>query len=179
VDEAMNFETLRDLALVFAPLSLVAIGGVSAILPEIHRQIVINHGWMTDAEFTALYAVAQIAPGPNALGVSLMGWKVAGLPGALVAFLSLLLPSSLLTIAVWRFIHRGGQSAWLRWVQQGLAPAAIGLVLSTGIILTQAADSSWLGFALTALTVVLTLKTKIHPLLLLFGAAIFGATGLL
>ncbi|MGE5669353.1 MAG: chromate transporter, partial [Betaproteobacteria bacterium] len=67
---------LAELAIRFSALSLVAIGGINAIVPEIHRVVVDLQGWMTSAEFARLFALAQIAPGPNAMVVALVGWKV-------------------------------------------------------------------------------------------------------
>ncbi len=76
------------LFLEFALLALVAFGGATALLPEMHRVVVENHHWLDDATFTHLYAIAQAAPGPNVLVVTLIGWKVAGLAGALAATLA-------------------------------------------------------------------------------------------
>ena len=53
---------LAGLAGIFAQLSLLAIGGVNTVLPEMQRQVVRVHGWMTPAEFAALFALAQAAP---------------------------------------------------------------------------------------------------------------------
>ena len=66
-------------------LSLVAVGGMSRYCREVHRVVVdVNH-WMTDVQFTQAYTIAQASPGPNMLVVTIIGWHVAGLPGALVA----------------------------------------------------------------------------------------------
>ena len=78
-------DVLWEIAWRFSSLSLLAIGGINALLPEIHRVVVDVEGWMTSAEFADLFALAQIAPGPNAMVVSLIGWKAAGVLGAFVA----------------------------------------------------------------------------------------------
>jgi len=72
-------DILVALALQFAGLSLVAFGGANAVIPEIHRQAVEVHHWMTDQDFASLFAIAQAAPGPNFLVTTLVGWKAAGL----------------------------------------------------------------------------------------------------
>ncbi len=84
---------LVDLARTFAALSLVSIGGINALLPEIHRQVVVVHGWMTDTAFANAFAIANASPGPNVILVSLIGWEVAGLAGLLVATLAILIPA--------------------------------------------------------------------------------------
>ncbi len=76
--------TLIALALIFAELSVLAFGGGNTILPEMQRQVVEVHGWMTAADFSALFALGQAAPGPNLMVVTLVGWHVAGGPGRCV-----------------------------------------------------------------------------------------------
>ena len=65
---------LQALAVQFSLLSLLAFGGANAVIPEIHRQSVAVHHWMTDKDFAALFAIAQSAPGPNFLISTLIGW---------------------------------------------------------------------------------------------------------
>lgn len=86
----------------FTQLSLIAFGGGNTILPEMQRQVVDIHHWMTAQEFSALFAMAQAAPGPNMMIVPLVGWHVAGLSGLLVTSTAKFLPSSLITVFVMR-----------------------------------------------------------------------------
>jgi chromate transport protein ChrA len=83
----------------FAALSLIAIGGGIAVVPEMNRLAVDVHGWMSDAHFAQLFALAQAAPGPNIIVVGLIGWHVAGLAGMVVAMLAATGPSGLLAYA--------------------------------------------------------------------------------
>ena len=71
----------------FAILSLFAVGGVMAVIPEMHRQAVEVSHWMTERQFADLFAIAQAAPGPNIIIVTLIGFQVAGFAGAIVATL--------------------------------------------------------------------------------------------
>jgi chromate transporter len=173
----MREPSLSRLFLMFALFSIMAVGGANATVPEIHRQVVELHGWMTSAEFAGLFAIAQASPGPNMLIVSLIGWKLAGLPGALVCTLGMGLPSSLLTFTVARLWHRFGASPWRRAIQRGLAPITIGLVLGGGWMLCGAAGSSWRSYALSAAVAALTLKTRLHPLWLLACGGLLGLVG--
>jgi len=173
----MTATTLLELVLVFAPLSLVAVGGANVVLPDIHRQVVQVYGWMTDADFADLFALAQAAPGPNVLVVSLIGWKVAGWTGALVAILAMCLPSSVLAYGMARAWRRFRDAPWRRPVQAGLAPITIGLVLASAAVLAGAADASPLAYAITAATTVLVLRTGAHPLVFLAVAAVLGIAG--
>jgi chromate transporter len=124
-----------QLVTVLAPLSLVAVGGGNSVLPDIHRQVVTVHGWMTDTEFADAFTLAQTVPGPNLLVVSLIGWHVAGLAGAAVSTLAIIGPSSLLALVVSRGLASQRAAFWRKRLQVGLAPMTIGLVLASGVVL--------------------------------------------
>jgi chromate transporter len=104
--------SLASLAAVFAQLSLLAFGGTNSVLPEMQRQVVQVHPWLTAQEFAALFALAQAAPGPNMLVVTLIGWRVAALPGALIATLGVAGPSSVLTFLAYSVWYRFRDAAW-------------------------------------------------------------------
>jgi chromate transporter len=168
---------LGIIAVRFALLSLVAVGGVSSVVPEIHRLVVDVHHWVTDAEFTQMYAIAQAAPGPNMLIVALVGWHVAGLPGAVVATAAICAPSCTLTYAVARGWDRFRGAPWRRAVEAGLAPLTTGLMLATGWLVARGAqEAGWVAAGITAAVTALVLLTRVSPLWL-FAAA--GALGLL
>src|SRR6201981_661610 len=92
-------KTLLTLALVFAPLSLVSIGGGPSAIAEMQQQAVVAHQWMSQREFADLFAIARVAPGPGTLLATLIGFSAAGWLGALVVSLAFFLPSSLLVYA--------------------------------------------------------------------------------
>ena len=162
----------------FGLLSLLAFGGANAVMPEMHRLAVDRHGWMSDAEFADLFALAQAAPGPNAMIVTLIGLRAAGLAGALAATMAMCLPSCILTFAVARLVDRFRDSPWRAVLQDGLAPVTVGLVLGSGLVLTRAADQTALAYALTALAVLWVLTTRWSPLWILAGAAALGIAGI-
>lgn len=172
-----NTPPLTELFLGFCLMSLMAVGGANALIPELHRQAVEVHGWMSGTEFAALFAIAQAAPGPNVLVVTLIGWKVAGMPGALMTTLGMCGPSSLLAFGVGRLWERFRASPWRQAIQRGLAPITIGLVLGSGYLLTQMADNSWSAYLLTGLTIFICLKSKLNPLWLLALGAVLGLLG--
>ena len=167
-----------QLFLEFALLSFVAFGGATALLPEMHRVVVDNHHWLDDATFTHLYAIAQAAPGPNVLVVTLIGWEVAGLAGALTTTLAMTLPMS---IVIYLLIDRWESFAGKRWqkaISLGVAPLAVGLIFSGATLIAQAAEFGWAAWALVAAVVVVNLRTKLHPLWLIAVGAALGLLGL-
>lgn len=163
-----------DLYLEFTLLAFVAFGGATALLPEMHRVVVENHHWLDDATFTHLYAIAQAAPGPNVLVVTLIGWKVAGLPGALAATLAMCLPMSIAIYLLYDRWERFAGQRWQRAIQLGVAPLAVGLIFSGAALIAQSVGLGWAASALVVLTVVINLRTKLHPLWLIALGAMLG-----
>ena len=170
--------TLWVIAANFALLSILAIGGVNPILPELHRQAVTGHGWMSSDRFRDLFAIAQASPGPNLLVVTLIGLNAAGLPGALVATAAICGPSCFLAYGVTRLWDRFRLARWRIAIQDGLVPVTIGLVAASAYLVARTADTSAAAFAITAVTAVAVYTTRIHPLMFLAGGAALGLAGL-
>ncbi|MFT4172545.1 MAG: chromate transporter [Rhodocyclaceae bacterium] len=172
--------TLIALALLFTQLSLLAFGGGNTILPEMHRQVVDVHHWMSATEFSALFALAQAAPGPNMMIVPLVGWHVAGWPGLLVSSLAKFGPSSIITMGVVHGWERFQDRPWRRTAQAALVPVTTGLVASSAwLIGTATNDTRVAGWIVTLACAALAWRTRVHPLWLLAGGALVGASGIL
>lgn len=171
--------SLWAIALLFSSLSLVAVGGANVVVPEMHRQAVDVGHWMTDTEFASLYAIVRAAPGPNMLISTLIGWKAAGLWGAIVATAAMCVPSCLLTYGVTRVWQRYQHTRWRATVEAGLAPVTVGLVLASAFVLTQAADADWRAVIVTVVTAAVALGTRFNALWVLAAAGVLGAAGLL
>lgn len=171
-------EIIAELAVRFAALSFVAIGGINAILPEIHRVVVDVEGWMSSAEFAELFALAQLAPGPNAMVVALIGWKVTGVVGAWVATIAVCGPSSVACYVAWRWADRLRGSRLRAVIQRALAPLAIGLILASGYTLALGADRSPGAFVLTVVAAAMLAFTRMNPIWVLLAAAVAGVAGL-
>ena len=145
----MKDDLLASLFLRFAGISLLAVGGASAVLPEAHRQIVQQAHWLTNEQFAQTFAIAQTSPGPNVIVFSLFGWRLAGFWGLVVATLGILGPSSLLAYAVARVIRRAGEASWLTRLKKALTPLAIGLMAANGYLLARGADTGALALLIT------------------------------
>ncbi|MEX3933482.1 chromate transporter [Paraburkholderia phymatum] len=171
-------DTLIALAVIFSQLSLLAFGGGNTILPEMQRQVVEVHHWMPASEFSALFALAQAAPGPNMMVVTLVGWHVAGWAGMLVTSLAKFGPSSVVTLLAMHAWNRFKDRPWRRIAQKGLVPVTAGLVAASAVLIAQASDTSWLAWVITGTCAVLAFRTRIHPLWLLGAGALAGLAGL-
>ncbi len=168
---------LLGLALQFALLSLLAFGGVGAVTPEIHRVAVDQLHWLSEREFVDYFAIAQGAPGPNVLFVTLIGWHVAGITGAIIATLAMSLPGAALTYGVSRLWIVYRDRPWRHRIQRGIAPVTVGLVCCTAWIMAGLADHSPTRAALTVASAALALRSRLNPLWLLAGGALLGAAG--
>jgi chromate transporter len=170
----MKDDLLLSMFLRFAGISLLAVGGASAVLPEAHRQIVTELGWMSSAQFAQSFAIAQTSPGPNVITFSLLGWRLAGLPGLVVATLGILGPSSLLAFAVARIMRRAGEAPWLARLKKSLTPLAIGLMGANGYLLARGADVGLLTAFITLAATAFVVFTARSPLWAMAGGAILA-----
>lgn len=172
-------DRLGILALDFAMLSLLSVGGASAVLPEMHRSLVEVHGWMSSREFAELYSLAQASPGPNVLVVSLFGWQAAGIAGAIVTTLAMVVPSSVLMFYADRMLWRAaGAEVWREIIDNGLAPITVGLIAASGVLVASANMSHVFSLVLTAACALISWRTKFHPLWMIAIGAIAGIAGI-
>lgn len=165
----------------FMLLSLLAVGGAITTASDMHRYVVVEQGWISDAQFTSSIAIAQAAPGPNVLFVAVIGWNVAGWAGALATLAGTLLPSSLLVLAVSRWAAQRRESLAVRAFTTGMAPLTLGLMTATGWVLAEpfvrAGDQRWGALALVAVTLVTMMRVKLSPMWLVALGAVVGALG--
>nr|WP_205948396.1 chromate transporter [Rahnella victoriana] len=165
---------LLSLALLFTELSVMAFGGGNTILPEMQRAVVDVHHWMSAQEFSALFALAQAAPGPNMMIVPLIGWQVAGWSGLLVSSLAKFGPSSIITLIVMGGWKRYKDRPWRQTIQRGLVPVTVGLVVSSGLLIAKASATTLTLAGVIALCTLLALNKRIHPLWILAVGAVLG-----
>jgi chromate transporter len=164
---------LWDLFAVFAPLSLVTIGGGQAVVADIQRQVVDVHHWMSDAQFLNAFAISRRAPGPGSLLVTLIGWQVAGFWGALVATASIFGPTAFLIYGVAHLWVRYQGARWQTVLETGLRPVAAGMIMAAVYVLLQALDGGWPARIIALASTAALMASRINPLILLAaGAAI-------
>src|SRR6266567_3028232 len=166
--------TLLHLALVFSRLSVLAIGGGLPILPEMQRLTVEHYQWLSDSQFRDTYSLGQVTPGPGMLMVVAIGYKAAGIAGAIVAGVALFLPPSLLTLLVGHHWDRFAGSPWRVSLQRGLGPVVIGLMAAGAFALAQTAILGLITAAIAGAAVVVLLRTRISPALLAVAGGLVG-----
>jgi chromate transporter len=170
-------DILVTLAVQFAIMSLLALGGANAVVPEMHRQVVELRSWMTEREFTDMFAISQAAPGPNVMLVTLIGFHIAGFSGAAVTTLAMCGPTAILAQVLGHAWYRFKDTRWRITVQAGLVPISVGLVAASAIVLTQAASQSWFAILIAASTAGVAYWTRWNPLWLIGLAGLAGLSG--
>jgi chromate transporter len=161
----------------FGLMSLFAVGGANAAIPEMHRLAVDVHHWMTDKQFADVFAISQMSPGPNVLIVTLIGYAVAGVAGALAATLAMCGPTAVLAYYVSGLLTRSSHSRWPAIIQAALVPLSIGLMGASALILALTSDRTWVAALVTAASAVLAFATRLNPFWLLLAGGILGFAG--
>ena len=168
--------TLLEIALYFSVLSIFSVGGLPSVMPEMQRYVVEVKGWATPEEFMQIFAVGQAAPGPNMLITSVIGWHVAGLPGALVALAAMCGPAAVLAWWVSGLWDRFKDSPWRVAIQRGIAPIVVAMILSGGVVLaTPDQRIDWRLWLIAGVTAGGILATKWNPLWFLAAGGVIGA----
>ena len=168
--------------------SLLAVGGGMSVLPEFHRYLVADSGWLSDAQFTSSVALAQSAPGPNILFIALLGWNSGfnsgGYAWALLcagaAMLGMLIPSTTLTLVITRWAHNNRELRIIQAFKQGMAPMVVALIAAAAWLLGSANNNpatDWRLWVLTVVCVGVLWKTRIHLLWMLGAGALLGGLG--
>jgi chromate transporter len=167
------------LATTFGLMSLFAVGGANSAIPEMHRVAVDVQHWMSDTQFADIFAISQLSPGPNVLIVTLIGYAVAGLAGALVATLAMCVPTAILAYGVSRMLTRSSHARWPAILQAALVPVSIGLMGASALVLALTSDRTVVAALVTAGAAVMAFTTKINPLWLLLAGGLVGFAGLI
>ena len=170
---------IATLVWTFGLMSLFAVGGANAAIPEMHRIAVDVQHWLTDKQFADIYAISQLSPGPNVLIVTLIGYSVAGIAGALAATLAMCGPTAILAYYVSHFLARSSRSRWPAIIQAALVPLSIVLMGASGLVLAQAADRTWIAALMTAVAAAVAFATRLNPFWMLLAGGLLGFAGII
>lgn len=171
----MSAAELFALFLHFLSLSIFATGGAMALASDMHRYVVDDHGYITHTQFVNSIALAQAAPGPNILFITVMGWQIAALPGALATTLGIAMPAFIFPFVISRLGRMAQFDRLLKALQRGLGPVALGLMASSAFLLVRQAPGVWIGTLMIAVTALLLWFTRVPPLVLIVIAGVLGA----
>jgi len=161
----------------FGLMSLFAVGGANAAIPEMHRIAVDVHHWLTEKQFADVFAISQLSPGPNVLIVTLIGYAVAGFAGAFAATIAMCLPTAVLAYIVSGLLKGSRGARWPALIRTSLVPLSIGLMGASALVVSEAADGTWSAVVLTLAAAALALATKVNPLWILLAGGCLGLLG--
>jgi chromate transporter len=163
---------LLTVASIFLRIGTVTFGGGFVMVPLIESEVVNTHHWITHQEFVEAFALGQITPGPVLITATFIGYRVAGTLGALVATVSIFLPSLCLTIAAGSSLRRFRANRQVQAFLRGVTPAVVGLLVAAAWSIGRAGIQSWVGVAIAVAAAAILLRFRTNAFLVMLGAAV-------
>ncbi len=171
--------SLIKLGLTFLGMGFMFFGGAFVLVPVMHQMLVLKLGWLSPQEFIDGVAISSLTPGPISVLATFAGYRLRGVPGALLATGALYFPAIVVMLTLCReYEHLKGRQETQAFLA-GVTPAVVGLIVSTGILLAYGTLHSWRACVLAALAVLLLLRWRLPPAFLLAMGALAGAAGIL
>jgi chromate transporter len=166
---------LVRLFLVFAKIGAVVFGGGFVMIPFIQREVVQHYGWLTQQQFVDAIALGQITPGPILISAAFVGYKVQGLPGAVVATLAVFLPSFLMTVLAARQLARLRRNPRVAGFLRGVMPAVVAMLVMAAVTIGHATLwFDWKLLLLACVALILLVKFKVDAVYVVIGAGVAG-----
>jgi len=160
---------------IFFKIGLFAFGGGLAMLPLIQEEIVVNNGWLTEAEFIDLIAVAQSTPGPIAVNsATFIGQKTAGVIGALTATLGVVLPSIIIMLIIASFFFAFAKNRYVKRVLSVIKPATIGFIASAVWFVSIKTLIDWKSITIFIVVLAFSLYKKPNPIIITLATGLLG-----
>ena len=161
------------LSFIFLRIGAVTFGGGFVMIPQIEAEVVNSHHWLTHQEFADATALGQITPGPVLIMATFVGYRVAGILGALLSTLCVFLPSFVITIAAGSSFRRFRTNRQMQAFLRGVAPAVTGLLVAAALSVGRAGIHSWPGLAMAFIILLILLRFRPNPFWVLMGAGVF------
>jgi chromate transporter len=171
--------SLSQLGLVFLKVGLVFFGGGFVLIPVLHRILVVNLQWLNPQEFLDGIAISNLTPGPISVLATFVGYRMLGITGALTATVALFLPAAVLMFILCQQYERMKRGTKVQDFLAGVVPAVIGLIVSAAVLLSRETLHSWQSYALCAVSLLLLIRWRLHPVFVLALGAVAGAASLL
>ncbi len=172
---------LLEIFWTFFRVSVLAFGGVFGVLPQIERNVVDQHGWITHEQFVQTYVLSQFLPGPNSAMLPLIGYLVAGWPGFTAGFVGIYGGPIVLMGLSYGLYRRYRDLLWVRRAELAMRPVVLGLIGASAVKLwwTESAVAGphadaarILAIPLTAGAITAYLRGWLGPFTLLFAMGI-------
>ncbi|MCU1268552.1 MAG: hypothetical protein JWM21_4870 [Acidobacteria bacterium] len=163
---------LLILSTIFLRIGAITFGGGFVMIPLIEAEVVNTNHWVTHQEFADATALGQITPGPVLISATFIGYRVAGTVGALVATISIFLPSFLMTIAAGSSLRRFRHNEIVQSFLRGVAPAVVGLLVAAALSLGRSGIHTWVGLIIAIGAVIVLIRFRPNALWVILGAGV-------
>ncbi|MGE0129253.1 MAG: chromate transporter [Blastocatellales bacterium] len=167
-----NFATVWQLVVIFLRAGAVTFGGGFVMIPHLEAEIVNNYHWLTPQAFADGMTFGQITPGPVLITATFIGWKVAGLTGAVAATIAAFLPAFLMTVVAGTWLDHFRTNHQVQAFLAGVAPAVVGMIAAAGVSLARTGLNSTLSYGVAMLAFLLLLRARINPVLIILGCGL-------
>ncbi|MBC6490284.1 chromate efflux transporter [Flavihumibacter stibioxidans] len=165
---------LLKLMMVFAGISLSLFGGGYVMIPIMESLFVNELHWVNNKEFVDAIAFSQATPGPILISASFIGYKVAGIVGAILATISIFAPSVFLVIVVSKYLNRFRENRLMVNSLTGVKVVVVALILVSAqkILITGALN--WIAAFIFGVSFLLSFRYKISPVYIILGSVSIG-----
>lgn len=161
-----------NLITIFLRVGTVTFGGGYVMVPQIETDVVEVHKWMDHQTFADGVAFGQITPGPVLISATFIGYKVAGVIGAITTTIAAFLPSFIMTMIAGASINRFRTNFHVQAFLAGVAPAVVGMLAAAGVTMAKSGVSGPTGFGIATLSCLLMLRAKLNPVVIIFGCGL-------
>ena len=163
---------LLTLSTIFLRIGSITFGGGFVMIPLIEAEVVDLHHWLTHQEFVDATALGQVTPGPVLITATFIGYRVAGTLGALVATISIFLPSFLMMVVAGSSLARFHTNRIVQSFLKGVTPAVVGLLVAAGISLGRAGIHNWVGMLIALIAGVVLVRYRPNAIWVILGAGL-------
>jgi chromate transporter len=163
---------LLTLSTIFLRIGSITFGGGFVMIPLIEAEVVDSHHWLTHQEFVDATALGQVTPGPVLITATFIGYRVAGTLGALVATISIFLPSFLITVVAGSSLARFHTNRIVQSFLKGVTPAVVGLLVAAGISIGRAGIHSWVGMLIAVIAGAVLVRFRPNAIWVILGAGL-------
>jgi chromate transporter len=164
--------TVWHLITIFLRVGTVTFGGGYVMVPQIETDVVQVNKWMDHQTFADGVAFGQITPGPVLITATFIGYKVAGVIGAIMTTIAAFLPSFVMTMIAGASINRFRANFHVQAFLAGVAPAVVGMLAAAGVTMAKSGVSGPTGFGIATLSCLLMLRAKLNPVVIIFGCGL-------
>lgn len=166
--------TLLRLAWVFMKIGTFSFGGGIAIIPLVQTEVVTKYGWLTESQFVDAITLGQITPGPVVVSATFIGHQVAGIPGAIVATISVILPSLIMICLATRAVRRFKENKTLAGFFRGARIAVVGLIFQAAMGIGSSSIINFKTALIAGISTICLFRYDVNPIWILIGAGAIG-----